>query len=70
MLHTVIFVLFSNQEQASRVQTQLNEEEMKNAKLLQQIAKLEAQISVISQECEHKDEVDLLPSPCSMFVKA
>ncbi|KAG7238511.1 hypothetical protein INR49_030784 [Caranx melampygus] len=44
------------QEQASRVQTQLNEEEMKNTKLLQQIAKLEAQITVISQECEHKDE--------------
>uniref|UniRef100_A0A3Q4BG97 Kinesin motor domain-containing protein n=1 Tax=Mola mola TaxID=94237 RepID=A0A3Q4BG97_MOLML len=38
------------QEQASRVQTQLNEEELKNSKLLQQISKLEEQISVMSQE--------------------
>ncbi|XP_008282437.1 kinesin-like protein KIF15 [Stegastes partitus] len=44
------------QEQASRVQTQLNEEELKNSKLLQQIAKLEEQIAVMSQEAEHKDE--------------
>uniref|UniRef100_A0A8P4G8U8 Kinesin motor domain-containing protein n=1 Tax=Dicentrarchus labrax TaxID=13489 RepID=A0A8P4G8U8_DICLA len=46
------------QEQTSRVQTQLNEEELKNSKLLQQIAKLEEQIAVISQECAHKDEVE------------
>ncbi|XP_041827178.1 kinesin-like protein KIF15-B [Melanotaenia boesemani] len=44
------------QEQVSRVQTQLNEEELKNTKLLQQIAKLEEQISVISLESDHKDE--------------
>ncbi|XP_071353641.1 kinesin-like protein KIF15 [Trachinotus anak] len=44
------------QEQASRVQTQLNEEELKNSKLMQQIAKLEEQITVISQESDHKDE--------------
>ncbi|XP_023254368.1 kinesin-like protein KIF15-A [Seriola lalandi dorsalis] len=44
------------QEQASRVQTQLNEEELKNSKLLQQIAKLEEQINVVSQESDHKDE--------------
>ncbi|XP_029349720.1 kinesin-like protein KIF15 isoform X3 [Echeneis naucrates] len=44
------------QEQASRVRIQLNEEELKNNKLLQQIAKLEEQIMVISQESEHKDE--------------
>uniref|UniRef100_A0A4W6FIQ5 Kinesin family member 15 n=1 Tax=Lates calcarifer TaxID=8187 RepID=A0A4W6FIQ5_LATCA len=44
------------QEQASRVQTQLNEEELKNSKLLQQIAKLEEQITVISQESDRKDE--------------
>uniref|UniRef100_A0A4W6FK04 Kinesin-like protein n=1 Tax=Lates calcarifer TaxID=8187 RepID=A0A4W6FK04_LATCA len=48
------------QEQASRVQTQLNEEELKNSKLLQQIAKLEEQITVISQESDRKDEVDHL----------
>ncbi|TKS86576.1 Kinesin-like protein KIF15-A [Collichthys lucidus] len=45
------------QEQTSRVQTQLNEEELKNSKLLQQIAKLEEQITVISQESVHKDEL-------------
>ncbi|XP_070776383.1 kinesin-like protein KIF15 [Enoplosus armatus] len=45
------------QEQASRVQTQLNEEELKNSKLLQQIAKLEEQITVISQESDRKDEL-------------
>ncbi|XP_022606678.1 kinesin-like protein KIF15 [Seriola dumerili] len=44
------------QEQTSRVQTQLNEEELKNSKLLQQIAKLEEQINVVSQESDHKDE--------------
>ncbi|XP_039992248.1 kinesin-like protein KIF15-A [Xiphias gladius] len=44
------------QEQASCIQTQLNEEELKNSKLLQQIAKLEEQIAVISQESDRKDE--------------
>uniref|UniRef100_A0A8C9ZD44 Kinesin family member 15 n=1 Tax=Sander lucioperca TaxID=283035 RepID=A0A8C9ZD44_SANLU len=46
------------QEQASHVQTQFNEEELKNSKLLQQIAKLEEQIVVISQESDRKDEVE------------
>ncbi|XP_028251152.1 kinesin-like protein KIF15 [Parambassis ranga] len=45
------------QEQASRVQTQLNEEESKNSKLLQQIAKLEEQITLMSQESDRKDEL-------------
>ncbi|KAF1374863.1 hypothetical protein PFLUV_G00233480 [Perca fluviatilis] len=45
------------QEQASHVQTQFNEEELKNSKLLQQIAKLEEQIAVISQESDRKDEL-------------
>nr|XP_020446818.1 kinesin-like protein KIF15 isoform X1 [Monopterus albus] len=45
------------QEQASRVQTQLNEEELENSKLLQQIAKLEEQITLISQESDRKDEL-------------
>lgn len=49
--------LIYHQEQASRVQTQLNEEELKNSKLLQQIAKLEEQITVLSQESDRKDEV-------------
>uniref|UniRef100_A0A8D3CZQ0 Kinesin-like protein n=1 Tax=Scophthalmus maximus TaxID=52904 RepID=A0A8D3CZQ0_SCOMX len=43
-------------EQASRVQSQLNDEELNNSKLLQQIAKLEEQIAVMSQESRHKDE--------------
>lgn len=41
----------------SRVHAQLNEEELKNSKLLQQIAKLEEQITMLSQESGHKDEV-------------
>ncbi|KAM3595120.1 uncharacterized protein V6R79_018353 [Siganus canaliculatus] len=45
------------QEQSSRIQTQLSEEELKNSKLLQQIAKLEEQIVVISQESGNKDEL-------------
>ncbi|XP_053701254.1 kinesin-like protein KIF15-A isoform X1 [Synchiropus splendidus] len=45
------------QEQASQVQTQLGEEEMRNSKLLQQIAKLEEQITMLSQESERKDEL-------------
>lgn len=31
---------------------------MKNSKLLQQITKLEEQISVMSQESDHKDQVE------------
>lgn len=54
----VILSLISHQEQAGRVQTQLNEEELKNSKLLQQIARLEEQITVISQESDRKDEVE------------
>uniref|UniRef100_A0A672ZLN1 Kinesin-like protein n=1 Tax=Sphaeramia orbicularis TaxID=375764 RepID=A0A672ZLN1_9TELE len=46
------------QEQAGNVQTQLDEVELKNSKLLQEIAKLEEQISVMSQESKEKDEVD------------
>uniref|UniRef100_A0A8D2ZK60 Kinesin motor domain-containing protein n=1 Tax=Scophthalmus maximus TaxID=52904 RepID=A0A8D2ZK60_SCOMX len=38
------------QEQASRVQSQLNDEELNNSKLLQQIAKLEEQIAQLSSE--------------------
>uniref|UniRef100_A0A3P9J347 Kinesin family member 15 n=1 Tax=Oryzias latipes TaxID=8090 RepID=A0A3P9J347_ORYLA len=45
------------QDQASRVQTQLDEEELKNSKLMQQIAKLEEQIDVMSKESNHKDEI-------------
>ncbi|XP_029900940.1 kinesin-like protein KIF15 [Myripristis murdjan] len=45
------------QEQASRVQTQLDEEELKSNKLTQQITKLEEQIAVISQESDRKDEL-------------
>ncbi|XP_029983240.1 kinesin-like protein KIF15 isoform X2 [Sphaeramia orbicularis] len=44
------------QEQAGNVQTQLDEVELKNSKLLQEIAKLEEQISVMSQESKEKDE--------------
>lgn len=39
------------------MQSQLNDEEIKNSKLLQQIAKLEEQMAVMSQESEQKDEV-------------
>ena len=52
--------LLSHQEKTSCVQSQLNEEELKNSKLLQQIAKFEEQITVISQESDQKDEVDHL----------
>ncbi|XP_068435836.1 kinesin-like protein KIF15 [Clinocottus analis] len=45
------------QEQASRSQALFNEEELKNSKLLQQITKLEAQIAVLSQESDRKDEL-------------
>lgn len=43
---------------------QLNEEELKNSKLLQQIFKLEEQISVMSQECAQKEQVCI-----SCFIK-
>lgn len=36
---------------------QLNEEELQNSKLLQQISKLEEQISVLSKECAQKEQV-------------
>ncbi|XP_029972708.1 kinesin-like protein KIF15 isoform X2 [Salarias fasciatus] len=45
------------QENASHVQTQLNEEELKNNKLTQQIVKLEEQIVLMSQELESKDQL-------------
>ncbi|XP_056914437.1 kinesin-like protein KIF15-A [Takifugu flavidus] len=45
------------QEQTSNIQTQLNEEELKNSKLLQQISKLEEQISVMSEECAQKEQL-------------
>lgn len=44
------------QDQASRIQAQLNEEELKNSKLLQEIAKLEEQVAVITQETDRKDK--------------
>uniref|UniRef100_A0A8D2ZK34 Kinesin motor domain-containing protein n=1 Tax=Scophthalmus maximus TaxID=52904 RepID=A0A8D2ZK34_SCOMX len=44
------------QEQASRVQSQLNDEELNNSKLLQQIAKLEEQIAVMSQEANRSTD--------------
>uniref|UniRef100_A0A8C4FH45 Kinesin motor domain-containing protein n=1 Tax=Dicentrarchus labrax TaxID=13489 RepID=A0A8C4FH45_DICLA len=47
------------QEQTSRVQTQLNEEELKNSKLLQQIAKLEEQIALLSTERAYKNKDQL-----------
>lgn len=61
--HCLILCLISHQELASRVQTQLNEEELKNSKLLQQIAKLEEQIALISQESDRKDEVEFSSIP-------
>lgn len=50
------------------MQTQLNEEELKNSRLVQQIAKLEEQISVLTQQCDHKDEVGIpeLRSRCTV----
>lgn len=36
---------------------QLNEEELKNSKMLQQISKLEEQIAVLSKECAQKEQV-------------
>uniref|UniRef100_A0A3Q0THE2 Kinesin family member 15 n=1 Tax=Amphilophus citrinellus TaxID=61819 RepID=A0A3Q0THE2_AMPCI len=44
------------QEQGSRTQAQLNEEQLKNSKLLQEIAKLEEQVAVMTQESDRKDE--------------
>lgn len=45
------------QEQASRIQSQLDEEEAKNRKLLQQMTKLEEQVTVMSEEFSRKDEL-------------
>lgn len=53
--------MFIIQDQVSRVQTQLNEEEMNNSKLLKEIAKLEERIAVISQESTQKGEVRVTP---------
>uniref|UniRef100_A0AAX7VFZ2 Kinesin motor domain-containing protein n=1 Tax=Astatotilapia calliptera TaxID=8154 RepID=A0AAX7VFZ2_ASTCA len=47
------------QDQASRIQAQLNEEELKNSKMLQEISKLEEQVAVITQESDCKDEVEM-----------
>nr|XP_061823989.1 kinesin-like protein KIF15 isoform X2 [Nerophis lumbriciformis] len=44
------------QEQTSHVRSQLGEEELKNSRLMQQIAKLEEQIFIMSQESGQKDE--------------
>ncbi|XP_077411545.1 kinesin-like protein KIF15 [Vanacampus margaritifer] len=44
------------QEQASQVRAQLGEEELKNSKLMQQIAKLEEQIHIMAQESGQKEE--------------
>ncbi|XP_030574853.1 kinesin-like protein KIF15 [Archocentrus centrarchus] len=44
------------QEQGSRIQAQLNEEQLTNSKLLQEIAKLEEQVAVMTQESDRKDE--------------
>uniref|UniRef100_A0A672IIU3 Kinesin family member 15 n=1 Tax=Salarias fasciatus TaxID=181472 RepID=A0A672IIU3_SALFA len=44
------------QENASHVQTQLNEEELKNNKLTQQIVKLEEQIVLMSQEANRNSD--------------
>lgn len=65
--HCLILSLISHQEQTSCVQTQLNEEELKNSKLLQQIAKLEEEITVISQESDHKNEVEFPSVPHLQF---
>uniref|UniRef100_I3KW60 Kinesin family member 15 n=1 Tax=Oreochromis niloticus TaxID=8128 RepID=I3KW60_ORENI len=43
-------------KQCGFLSAQLNEEELKNSKLLQEIAKLEEQVAVITQETDHKDE--------------
>lgn len=57
--YCVKLFLICHQDQASRIQAQLNEEELKNSKLLQEIAKLEEQVAVITQETDHKDEVEI-----------
>uniref|UniRef100_A0A672IJE1 Kinesin family member 15 n=1 Tax=Salarias fasciatus TaxID=181472 RepID=A0A672IJE1_SALFA len=58
--------LICSQENASHVQTQLNEEELKNNKLTQQIVKLEEQIVLMSQELESKDQHIIVLS-CSLL---
>lgn len=45
------------QEQANRVQGQLDEEQLKNRKLSQQMAKLEEDVVMMSQEADRKDEL-------------
>lgn len=76
MLNFLLF--FLHQEQASRIQAQLNEEELKNSKLLQEIAKLEEQVAAMTQESDRKDEVEVsantekcsvyFPLPISCFI--
>lgn len=51
--------MICHQDQASRIQAQFNEEELKNSKLLQEIAKLEEQVAVITRESDCKDEVEI-----------
>ncbi|KAK6304480.1 hypothetical protein J4Q44_G00250660 [Coregonus suidteri] len=45
------------QEQASQVQTRLDQEELKSRKLLQQIVKLEEQVTGMVEESRYKDEL-------------
>ncbi|XP_062326186.1 kinesin-like protein KIF15 isoform X1 [Osmerus eperlanus] len=45
------------QEQASRVQSQLDEEELKNRKLLQQITKLQEQVALMSEDSARQQEL-------------
>uniref|UniRef100_A0A669AYF2 Kinesin family member 15 n=1 Tax=Oreochromis niloticus TaxID=8128 RepID=A0A669AYF2_ORENI len=48
------------QDQASRIQAQLNEEELKNSKLLQEIAKLEEQVQLSTERNNwNKDQLGL-----------
>ena len=52
------FSLHHVKEQANRVQGQLDEEQLKNRKLSQEIAKLEEHLVMMSQEADRKDEVE------------
>lgn len=52
-----IYFPFAWQEQASQVQTLLDQEELKSMKLLQQIVKLEEQVTGMIEEFSCKDEV-------------
>jgi len=58
------------QEQADIVQTRLADEEMKSGKLLQQIAKLEEQVAVMSQESGRMDKVGLSLKKTNTFLHA